>query len=372
MDLRADKHPYLCDRFYIHTLIMASIFRRSILLFIPLFGFLASCSEDFEVGAPYKPVTVVYGMLNMSDTAHYIRIQKAFLDENKSALDLAKIADSSFYSSLVVHLKEFRNGVLTNDELLQRVDLNTQGFVKQPGVFFNSPNYAYKSKMNLSADDLNTGTNYRYRLVITNTATAEVDSAETPVISSSFQVDEFYNSYRVSFPAISQNAKYSLTARVPENAEIFEGILRFRWVNVDGSGLEVQDSVDWQFASAARIPGKGGVLLEVPERSFYGFLQNAIAPAPLGITRKISKVDIIVWAGSKELQTYELINGAQGGITADQIKPLYTNMKGANVYGLFTTRTMRMYRAPVSDITVDSLMTNATVKALNFSGRSFY
>src|SRR5690348_5076996 len=70
-------------------------------IFLPL-GFAAiiaatSCSEDFEVAAPYKQVAVVYGILNAKDTAHYIRIQKAFMDEDKSALDMSKVPDSSYF-----------------------------------------------------------------------------------------------------------------------------------------------------------------------------------------------------------------------------------------------------------------------------------
>ena len=67
---------------------------------------LHSCSEDFEITAPYKDITVAYGILNITDTAHYIRIQKAFLDENKSAIDMAKVADSNFYAQLDVKVKE--------------------------------------------------------------------------------------------------------------------------------------------------------------------------------------------------------------------------------------------------------------------------
>lgn len=349
---------------------MAFLFRRSILLFLPLLGLLASCSEDFEVGAPYKPVTVVYGLLNMADTAHYIRIQKAFLDENKSALDLAKVADSNFYNALDVHLKEFRNGTLTKDETLTRVDLNAEGYPKDSGIFFQSPSYAYKSKMSLSADDANNGLQYRYRIVVHNSATGETDSAETGVVASNFGVNEFYNTYRVSFPASNPNARYSLNVVAPDNASVFEGILRFRWVDQIGA-TETQDSVDWSFARAEK-GGSKAVMLSVSESSFYTFLASAMPPPPTGATRKISKVNMMVWAGGNELNTYQKVNGAQGGLTADQIKPIYTNLKGANVYGLFSSRALRSYLAPISDISLDSLMADATTRSLGFSGRSLY
>jgi hypothetical protein len=76
-----------------------------------------SCSEDFKIAAPYKNIMVATGLLNMGDTAHYIRIQKAFMDENKSAIDMAKVSDSSFFAPgvLDVSIKEFNlNNSLLN------------------------------------------------------------------------------------------------------------------------------------------------------------------------------------------------------------------------------------------------------------------
>ncbi|MBS1689466.1 MAG: hypothetical protein JSS96_12130, partial [Bacteroidetes bacterium] len=60
----------------------------------------SSCSEKFKVAAPYKSITVAYGLMDMSDTAHYVRIQKAFLDENKSAITMAQNPDSNYFPQL--------------------------------------------------------------------------------------------------------------------------------------------------------------------------------------------------------------------------------------------------------------------------------
>src|ERR1700733_8021169 len=106
--------------------------------------FTASCSTKFKIAAPYKNITVVYGFLDEGDTAHYIRIQKAFLDQNKSAVTMSQTPDSSFYSNIDVIVK--RINVLTttgspSDTIhLNRVDLDLEGYPKQAGTFFTSPN----------------------------------------------------------------------------------------------------------------------------------------------------------------------------------------------------------------------------------------
>ncbi len=128
----------------------------------------------------------------MQDTAHYVRIQKAFLDENKSAVELAKIADSSFYNSLNVVMKEVSNGTVINTIPLTRVDMNLEGFTKADGTFFTSPNYGYKFKF-----PLNSGS--EYRLVIENAAAGIKDSSQISVLNASdFLVGDFFQAtYRI-------------------------------------------------------------------------------------------------------------------------------------------------------------------------------
>jgi hypothetical protein len=285
---------------------------------------------------------------------------------------MALRADSNFYESLEVHLKELtdssRNGIVLDDAILQRVDLNNEGYSKDPnppGAFFTSPNWAYKSKRTLTQG-------LAYRLIVNNLATGEVDSATTFIIGNSgtaFQVLEFSNSFALNFPVLRESDNFILHAQVPDkNAQIFEGIIRFHYVNKTGS-VQTDDSVDWHFASISRTDEPLDLITN--QRSFYYFLKEAIGPAPPNVQRFMDSADVFVWAGSVEMAKYQLINGAQGGITADQIKPLYTNIKGKNVLGLFTTRTrIEIHDVPIGDRSLDSLMSSSITSLLGIRGRS--
>jgi hypothetical protein len=353
---------------------------KRLLLLLPLIGLLSSCSEDFEVSAPYKQVTVIYGLLDAGDTAHYIRIQKAFLDEHLSALEMAKNPDSNFYSSINVHLKEFTdtgiNGKLLFDEELARVDLNNEGFPKQAGLFFDKPNYAYKTKRILTPG-------MAYRLVVTNTSTGQVDSAETSIIDNKpgptprgFSALEFNSFFVLSFPVIIESSKFTLQVQVPQYAQIFEGIIRFHYQEKDGSGTTTRDSVDWSFATASRDtkdPSRIVTSLVTQQRDVYYFLRDAIGPAPAGTQRFLDSADVFVWAGSLDMANYQKINGTQGGITADQIKPLYTNIKtnGEKSLGLFTSRSHIVRRnVGIDQTTMDSLVKSSITSPLNIRGRT--
>ncbi|MEO6758455.1 MAG: hypothetical protein ABIO24_03305 [Saprospiraceae bacterium] len=48
---------------------------KKLLLLLPLAALLlASCTNDFDVTAPWKEIPVVYAILSAKDTAQYVRI----------------------------------------------------------------------------------------------------------------------------------------------------------------------------------------------------------------------------------------------------------------------------------------------------------
>src|SRR6185437_11084003 len=101
------------------------------LLIITALVGISSCSTKFNIAAPYKNITVIYGLMDETDTAHYIRIEKAFLDQNKSAVVMAQNPDSSFYpeSQLDVKMELIDpSGTIDSIYSLSRVDLNNEGY----------------------------------------------------------------------------------------------------------------------------------------------------------------------------------------------------------------------------------------------------
>ena len=50
-----------------------------------LLSLFSSCSNELELNAPYKNIPVIYGVLSVKDTSHYIRIQKVFTNPSGDA-----------------------------------------------------------------------------------------------------------------------------------------------------------------------------------------------------------------------------------------------------------------------------------------------
>ena len=102
---------------------------------------LFSCSNEFELNAPAKEIPIVYGLLSRSDDVHYIRIEKAFIDENTSALELAQDPNALYFENVQVELVHESNG---DAFLMERVDASQLGLEREDGIFATTPNILYK------------------------------------------------------------------------------------------------------------------------------------------------------------------------------------------------------------------------------------
>lgn len=340
----------------------------------------AACKEDFDVAAPYKRITVAYGLLNMDDTAHYVRVQKAFLDETKSAIEMAQNPDSIYYAdgAVSVRFKEINpaTGNVVFEEEMQRVDLNLEGYPKAPGAFATSPNIGYKTKRALNP-------NNKYFVVIHDLQTNELDSAETYVINSDnlyINQVEFNPLYRLNFSRPQPKSMLNLTVHVPQKpasfpgsavATYFEGGLQVRYGNKQGADTTL-DSVTYYFSGVRPGTEANGVFsLSVLHDDILNFLASAIPPAAPGQERLLDSASLFVWAAGPDYANYLQYAATQGGLTADQIRPVYTNIRGKDVYGLFSTRAYYLKRRVAIDApTLDTLIHSPNLQHLRFIDRT--
>ncbi len=324
-----------------------------------------SCSEDFEVAAPYKDITIAYGLLSINDTVHYIRVQKGFIDEHKSAISMAQEPDSNYYPSLEVRMKEFIGNSLVSNTVLPRVNLSQEGIVKDSGMFFREPNYVYKFSSSLNAAS-------RYRLVITNLQTSEVDSSEISIV----------DTVKLTFPSFTKlnfdrpddpNAIVKIVYRFGKEISVIEGILRFHWVDVNMvTGVETEHSADYPMGTKNVVTSfdQGQDNFDIRHSSLFSFLRDVMGPAPANVIRQLDSCELVLNAAGPEYANYVRINQVQsGGLTADQIKPLYTNILGADAYGLFASRASVLREGvQIDSVTFAKLRNHTMTEPLKIQG----
>jgi hypothetical protein len=69
----------------------------------------SSCEEDVDLIGNFEETAVVYGLLNMKDSVHYIKINRAFIGPGNS-LEIAQIPDSSYFKQVDATITEYING----------------------------------------------------------------------------------------------------------------------------------------------------------------------------------------------------------------------------------------------------------------------
>lgn len=330
-------------------------------LLISVFISTQSCNDELNTVEGWKDIPVVYGFLSLNDTATYLRVEKAFVDPQKSAYDVAQIPDSLYYKDVTVQLVRVKN----NERFtLTRVEGNTEGYVRNTGIFAKAPNYLYKIKnttLNLKSDE-----EWRIELLRKGETKAFAQSS-TKVVGD----------YEVTNPAttpvfLRYDNTFNITVQTDElSARLFDVKVIFNYDEIDAAtpNKTVTKNVTWGFASGTTRKSSGSTPDPIATFSrkgqdFYEFLGNSI-PVVAGVKRTFKSIDIEVYSGGQELINYITIGIANTGITGSQTIPTYTNI--TNGLGIFTSRNRTIKKdVKLSDAAIDLLINGEFTRKLNF------
>lgn len=323
-------------------------------------GFCSSCSNDFELTAAWQDIPVVYGFLTVQDSVYYIRVEKAFLDPNQSALDVAQKADSLYYDDALVQLERVEREEVIN---LQRVNGDDEGIPRKEGIFANAPNILYKFEL---ADENRLEGGENVRLTVNRGDTEEVVSAQTVMLSST----EFLGGSPGNPINFERDRNTSFTWKVDEHAYLFDLKIKvhIEESDPDNPSVFIPKTVEWVLArNLEREDGNGGSVrrkVQIKGEEFFKFLGNSLDET-LPVTRVFRSIDVEVSSGGIELLEFLRISQANTGITSSQTIPTYTNVEGG--FGLFTSRTItKLEDLTINGVTRDSLVNGFYTKNLNF------
>lgn len=318
---------------------------------------LSSCSEDFQLTESYKDIPVVYGFIDRTDTAQYIRVEKAFVDENIAASAIAQLPDSLYYDNPIVKIINLNT---KTEHLLTKVDGNLEGYPRKSGPFASSPNILYKiktSELNLSGGD---------SLMIY----VKADDHSEPVTGRISTVSNMKftfpddNTRQLKFFSIST---YDFQWKHNTNTKVFD---LMAIVHVDEFNIINQTTVSKtiEIPLAKSLPGKDGsgevfTSIKIFGASLYTFLHDNLVEDP-SIERYLNTIDFHLSGGGPEIKEYLDVLNANTGITAAQEIPRYTNLSRG--FGVFSSvHTLVKVMSPLPP-TLDSLQANPLTKNLNF------
>lgn len=330
---------------------------------------LSACSNEFDVTAPWKEIPVVYGILSPQDTAHYIRIEKAFLDPEVSALTIAKIADSLYYpeSAITVFLERTDNQSRLQ---FQRVNGALEGYPRKDGVFATEPNWLYKAKSS-AAFPLDPGKTYR--LVIERADGKPNITAET-TLPAPFVITKPLIMQQVPTIAFESLVPPTpITWRTDENGYFFNITFKIRYLDKNANGTTA-GSHELVWLAARNVPrgdvssGAGGlytVTEPIARNSFYNFLAQNLQRPVGNMYREFQSVDILIEGGGREIKDYLETAEANGGLTGAEVFPNFSNISEG--FGIFTGKNQAIgQNIRITTSTVDSMNVNSITDTLRF------
>ncbi len=290
---------------------------------------LNSCKEDVNLIGNYKETAVVYGLLDQSETTHLIKINRAFIGPG-NALDIAKIPDSSYFSSVNAIVSEFINGSKTKSWNLKDTVVNNKS---ENGIF-----YAPTEKLYFFNGSLNSDATYKLEITVYKGTSKEfIVSGETRLVSGITSSQTAYSSFDfINSDGSLKSSNISVSS--PGNAAILNASLRIHLSEYQDNNLLNKIDYTWN-TGESQISGGGSFSTSLPGQLFYEIIRDNSTKNPSINKRKLDSLDIILTGGSNEFNDY--INANKPSSSLAQSKPNYTNLKasnGSSAIGLFSSR----------------------------------
>lgn len=308
-------------------------------LLLALAATLLGCSTDFEINAPYKDNTVVYGLLNMRDTVQILRINKAFLGEG-NALLYAQIPDSNQYSA-----EDITRAMVYRRTNGQRVDSfplrDTLMPVREPGIFFYPDQKLYYFRENQTFQLLQS----QITVFLEQNSIYELEldirgrriSAAAPIVND-FSINPVNQSPSTEVNLVSSITgfgSYEFKWTANKDGKRYTCSYRFNYTEVHGTD-SVKKSVTTLIGTRVTANSQGSEALSVimDGQLFYSNLANAIPADPTVTKRIFTGLDFLISVANDAFHTYLTLSEPISGIVED--RPQFSNLDGA--YGIYASR----------------------------------
>jgi hypothetical protein len=312
----------------------------SILLFSSVLGM--SCKNTLNVQAPYKDVTVVYGLIDQNDNIHYFRINKAF-EGIGNAYSMAQQYDSIYYPVGTISVVLQDSNPTTNAIYNYNLDTTTT-IPLGPGTFSYPKQLLYYTNASLNTNDY-------YNLIVTNNKTGKKLRGSTTLLQ-----DLQYTSVlgqRTLGLGNNPNPTVIQWNSTP-NGRIYQMTLLFYYDNQVGNGNRVlQAPLELVFPPqiASSLSGGSAMSYSVSAQQLYTFIVGSLKYEP-GVTRYADSLGIIFTTGSDDLNTYLQLSQPPMGINQDV--PSFSDV--TNGVGLYTARHVEVFHYNgISSSMLDSL-----------------
>lgn len=340
---------------------------------------ITSCTTDFEMNAPYKQTTVIYGLLDQSQPVQYVRVQRSFLGKG-NALDMAKAKDSSYFqpSDITVQIEKLLGTELVGTVTLheEKVNLNPGTFASDSVLIYatNPSDQSFFVSFPPNTTPLKSQDYYVYQLVVTNIKTGTKVTSKTNLIPDFTVLYPGATSQSVAFRVQGKYVDPVIRWNAARFGKIYELKLRFFYTNFDPQTGERVDTSYIDFTQpttvARSLEGNEELSQKIFGEVFYNVIRDSLTArdlrnggkyvryannnpqTPTATPKENVWFEFHFTVGNEDLNTYINVNAPATGIV--QERPLFTNVTGG--IGLFASRSKKVVRKKVERETNDELV----------------
>ncbi len=317
---------------------------------------LFSCNEQIELSGDFKETAIVYGLLDHSDSMHYVKITRAFIGPG-NAVDIAQIEDSSYFNSVYATIEELEGGTVTrtwvlSDTVIENKDTNGVFFAPTQRVYYfktlpttisNSGAFGtVQTSPDPQLSSLNPNAQYRLNADI-NDGLFRV-SATTDLVNG---LTTNATSQNFTFKFASNPGEYkaqSVTISNTGNAHVVNAKIGINIAEYIGENA-VSQTIDWTIGENDVMPNSS-ITFSAQGETFYNRVIDNVINDPLIDQRNFLGFEVVMTGGSEDLYNYITVNQPSSSLA--QTKPTYTNLEVTNGYrviGIFSSiQTIKTFR----------------------------
>ena len=304
-----------------------------------------SCKTDFDINAPYKPIPIIYGLLDQSKDTQFVKINKSFIGDGNN-VDYASINDSLLFSNVSARVEQYAPGLSSPFKVYDLQEFWVGNL--QSGIFYEDSQKVYYFVPDAPLND-----EHLYQLVVSVDDVQEDITAQTRLLDgSSLSFDYLFS---LSFGINGLNfADVNLgTSDVFYSPQIkwntaprgkrYELTMSFRYNEIT-SNSSIPKTIYWSLGTQTAI-GNGDALndsekmfVNLSGEQFFEMVNSRLMDYPNEaqvVKREIVAVDFIVSAGNEDLNTYIEVNEPATGVVTE--RPTFTNISGDGI-GLFASK----------------------------------
>lgn len=309
---------------------------------------MTSCDNEVKINANWKETIVVYGLIDPLDSIQYIKVNKAFLNENASAFAVAKRSDSLYLDSTKVTLIRLSTG-----QVIQLTKTNK--LPKDSGIFANDVNYLWMTREKIFENE-------DYKVIVENPISKNAITATTKTLGKT----------RIIAPFVSSNAMFSFATNylivnfmAGYNAASFDIklVLDYDEFAKDDTANKSHKQIIWNIVKNYPVVPQNAYLIQTERTAFLQFIAYSMHASP-NLYHRIKSAGIRFYGGNQTLTDYISVNEPSIGIVQKTAE--YTNINGG--FGIFGSRCKQEIMGVKIDpaSVVNILQKDSLTKPLNF------